>query len=71
MLRGMGYRITSTYRPGDMGFHGSGQAIDVSPELNMPYDNQLEREWSSKVRAIFGIPDSHQHGSTNHGGHSH
>ena len=59
MLKGLGYRITSTFRPGDFGYHGSGQAIDVAPAVNMPYDNELERQWSSGVRAIFGIPDSH------------
>ena len=68
MLKGMGYRITSTWRPGDFGFHGSGQAIDVGAPLGMPYDNELERQWSAGVRAIFGIPDGKVH---SHGGGSH
>jgi hypothetical protein len=55
MMRGLGYRVTSTYRPGDFGYHGSGQAIDVAPSLSLPYDDELERQFSATVRGIFGI----------------
>lgn len=55
LLESKGYRVTSHFRKGDPGYHGTGQALDIAPPKDLPYDKISEAEWSKGVRKLLGI----------------
>lgn len=55
LYKSLGYRVTSIDRLGDPGYHGKGLAIDVSPPLDLPYDQVSEAQWSKQARAVIGL----------------
>lgn len=55
LLEEKGYRVTSHVRKGDPGYHGTGQALDIAPPKDLPYDKVSEAEWSKGVRKLLGI----------------
>lgn len=55
LLESKGYRVTSHVRKGDPGYHGTGQALDIAPPKDLPYDKVSEAEWSKGVRKLLGI----------------
>ena len=55
LLRSLKYNVTSTYRPGDPGYHGVGMAVDVALPHNIPHGDPREQEFSQTIRDLFGI----------------
>jgi phage-related protein len=59
---GIPHRVTSTYRPGDSGYHGQGRAVDFAgmrPGWDSPALREIQRAWvplaaSGKLKELIG-----------------
>jgi hypothetical protein len=63
---GIPHRVTSTYRPGDSGYHGQGRAVDFAgmrPGWDSPALREIQRAWvplaaSGKLKELIGPIES-------------